>query len=175
MVPEQPAFDRDRFQGLSSTQLSAERDELRAQLGQQAESSIDREARRARIEAAVQSASRRLEKRFADLAAEAAETGSLTEDSLSGVAELWLLARVPELAEALHAAAGEPAASREQVAAERKRLRSEIAAREAELVLRVAEEQLGNAGMSLDPLLAERLVQQVLSGSDHDADSGETS
>jgi hypothetical protein len=164
-VADLGTFDRRSFEGIPSEQLTAQRSELLADLEAPTTVPTGQEDVHARLDSALTSVREQLDRKVAELSTVAASSGTLTPDDVRGVADLWVLSRETELGEMLRAAVDAEAAavsgSVEGLDADPDVLRSRIAAVEAELVLRVAEEQLASVDQKLEPFFAERLVEQV--------------
>jgi hypothetical protein len=155
-------FDRSQFAHLSLQDLVAERDALRRKLE---ESRSDRPGVSLdQLTGVLMRARAELEQRLGSIRERAAATGEVRLEDLAGLGDLWTLARDPALAAELESAvsARDEGAQAALAPEEHDHLRAEIGVREAELTLRVAEAQLTAAGEELDPLLAERLAEQVL-------------
>jgi hypothetical protein len=157
------ALDRTRFSHLALTDLAAERDALREELEGQRRSVQARSDARTQLERTLEQAKGDLARKIREIG-ERAVGGEIDARDLTGVGDLWTIAHDGRLVEALRAAVGDETRAREAsggLAAEERLLR-EIAEREAELALRVAEVELRRSGEELDPVLAERLAEQVL-------------
>jgi hypothetical protein len=180
-IPE--TFDRTRFASVSDADLAAEREALRQELEQQELASPAREdsgpieaeplaARMQLIDQSLAVARAELESRL-DFISERVRTRQIERADFAGLGDLWTLARDQGLAdslrEAVSRAAPEPAVVAESAVppVDAARLEREIAERDAELTVRLAERQMRTAGTELDPILAQSLADQVLARAGH--------
>jgi hypothetical protein len=163
-------FDRSRFEDLELQSLIAEQNSLKEQLrsydellsSARVEVTTDEvEAHRA-LEETIAQASAELDRRLQALAAAASAGQPIPFERIRGLGDLWMIARAPELRQAVFAASAEaPGRRAPEVEAERGRVLRELAEHEAEITLRLAENQLSDIGGTVDGALRDELVRAV--------------